>query len=335
VRLKAGDDPIRERAAAKASAGARVADTFGALVKLHLEYQRQHLRAGSYANTERHLLTHAAPLHGRPINEINRREIAALLASLNLAGNRLGNGAATKKNARAALNALFAWGMSEGLVENNPVIGSTSYEVKSRDRVLSPDELRAVWLAAPANAFGRIIRLLMLLGQRESEIADLRRSELQGDGILLPGERTKNRRQHFVPLPAAAYAIINEQLTQQAPDRELVFAGRGHGSFSNWSKAKRELDAAIAAKRGKPLAPWRIHDLRRSFVTHANEIGVAPHIVEAVVNHQSGTRGGVAGVYNHARYEPEKRTALDRWAEYLLSVVAGEASNVAPLRRGA
>jgi hypothetical protein len=75
--------------------------------------------------------------------------------------------------------------------------------------------------------------------------------------------------------------------------------------------------------------------LRRSFVTHANEIGVAPHIVEAIVNHQSGFRAGVASTYNKARYEPEKRTALSRWAEYLLSVVAGETSNVAPLRRGA
>jgi hypothetical protein len=98
--------------------------------------------------------------------------------------------------------------------------------------------------------------------------------------------------------------------------------GEGMGPFSNWTIAKRRLDAHMAALAGQPLQPWVLHDLRRSVVTHLAEMGVEPHIIEAVVNHRSGHKAGVAGIYNHAKYLPVKRTALERWADHLHDLVS-------------
>jgi integrase len=109
--------------------------------------------------------------------------------------------------------------------------------------------------------------------------------------------------------------------------------GSGEGGFSGWSKAKEQLDERIAATFGDRLAPWRIHDLRRSFATHAAEMGIQPHIIEAALNHISGAKSGVAGVYNRAAYEPEKRTAMSRWADQLMAWVEDRDSNVTPLKR--
>ncbi len=147
----------------------------------------------------------------------------------------------------------------------------------------------------------------------------------------LPGLRTKNQRPHDVPLSAAALAVLEGRPVREG--RRLVF-GIGEGGFSGWSKGKAALDARITASRAraagrtKPnaedaLAPWRLHDLRRSAVTHMAEIGIQPHVIEAVVNHISGHKGGVAGVYNRATYAVEKRAALDRWADWLLDTVTG------------
>ena len=104
--------------------------------------------------------------------------------------------------------------------------------------------------------------------------------------------------------------------------RELVF-GKGTGSFGDWSNSKKNLDAAIAEGRNrKPLPPWTIHDIRRSVATGMADIGTQPHIIEAVLNHVSGHKGGVAGIYNRARYEGEMRFALQRWADHLDTITA-------------
>jgi integrase len=148
-------------------------------------------------------------------------------------------------------------------------------------------------------------------------------SRLAEDAILLPGSRTKNHREHLIPLSAAARAIIDRHLERQlGNERDLIF-GRSQGPFSGWSKSKKRLDAAINNANGQRLPQWRLHDLRRSFATHAAGIGIQPHIIESILNHQSGFRAGVAGIYNRASYDVEKRTALDRWATHLLKIVEG------------
>ena len=110
----------------------------------------------------------------------------------------------------------------------------------------------------------------------------------------------------------------------------------GSGGFSGFSKAKHALDEAIASQTGKnakPMRPWIIHDLRRSVATGMAEIGIQPHIIEAILNHISGHKSGVAGIYNRAAYEAEKATALNRWAEHIAAIVEKRGSNVAPFKR--
>jgi integrase len=211
--------------------------------------------------------------------------------------------------------------MQQGLAENNPVIGTArpAPETK-RERVLSLDELRTIWLAAGDDDYGRIVRTLILTGQRRNEVGGMVEGELNREAAMwvLSRSRTKNGREHEVPLVPLALQIIGEP----RPVRPYVF-GRGRNGFSGWSQSKVRLDERIAAT-GAAMAPWTVHDLRRSFVTHMNEQSIAqPHIIEAVVNHISGAgKAGVAGVYNRAKYRAEKSAALAAWAAHVETIVA-------------
>ena len=223
----------------------------------------------------------------------------------------------------------------------------------SRERVLAPAELRLIWNALPDDQFGDIVRLLALTAQREAEIGALSKTEITDELIVLPSQRTKNKRAHVIPLSGAAAAIINRQ--PERDGRELLF-GNGEGGFSGWSNCKERLDAAITkANDGKPIQHWTLHDLRRTFATYAGGglpahqleklpkqdkeiargLGIQPHVIEAVLNHVSGHKAGVAGIYNRSSYEREKRQALDLWADHLIAIVESRTSNITPLRREA
>ena len=191
----------------------------------------------------------------------------------------------------------------------------------ARDRVLSEAELVEVWRASgSAGEYGAIVRLLLLTGQRRAEIGDLAWHEIDFERrhIDLPPERTKNNRAHIVPLSNEALAILHN--IPKRTDRDLVF-GRGVSGFSCWSKAKAQLDRRIGHARmvSKPMPPWTLHDIRRSVVTALNERGFAePHVIEALVNHVSGSKAGVPGVYNRAAYIAEKRAAIERWGAHII-----------------
>src|SRR5262249_36496779 len=158
----------------------------------------------------------------------------------------------------------------------------------------------------------RIVRLLMLTGQRRKEIGALQWSEVSDGAITLPAERTKNDLAHEVPLSAQAQDILAS--VHRIIGRDAVF-GRTDG-FSAWSIPKRELDEASGVK------DWVLHDLRRTCATRMADLGVQPHIIEAVLNHISGHKRGVAGVYNRSTYSSEKRDALNRWAGHIRLILA-------------
>jgi integrase len=235
------------------------------------------------------------------------------------------SGKPTANFVRASLSAFFAWCMARGLIEQNPVIGTQRHEMKPRTQVLSRAQLAAVWRACSDNAYGAIVKLLILTGQRREEIGGLRLDEI-GDGIIaLPASRAKNRRAHIIPLSTPALAILAAQPYRS----EFVF---GPKPFTSWSRGKRVLDAALNAA-GEKLASWTLHDLRRSVATGMGRyLGEPPHGVEAVLNHVSGTKAGIAGVYNLATYENEKRAALAAWADHVLSAVEGRPATVIPMR---
>src|SRR5262249_48653601 len=152
--------------------------------------------------------------------------------------------------------------------------------------------------------------------QRREEIGALEWSEIDMHAklITLPASRTKNKRPHEVPLAGAALTLI-ENLPRRA-GRSLVFGG-GRGGWSGWSQSKRALDAGAGLSGGGAL-----HALRRTAATRMADIGVLPHVIEAVLNHVGGHKAGVAGIYNRSTYAAEKRAALELWASHLRVAIA-------------
>ena len=325
AKVRLGGDPAADKAIGKASA----ALSFKAVAERYLARQRLNLRPRSYIEVERHILKNGKPLHGMPIAAIDQRTVAALLGGI--ADTK---GTVTANRARASLSAMFGWAMREGLVAANPVALTNKHVEQSRDRVLADQELGLIWKACLEDDFGRIVRILMLTGQRLTEISDLRKSEIDsGKGMIeLPGARTKNGRPHQVPMSDFVTAILAAQ-TAKTEGRDLMF-GRGDvRAFSGWMPAKRRLDARIAEANRKPLPHWVLHDLRRTCATRMADLGVQPHVIEAVLNHVSGHKSGIAGIYNRAIYAAEKAQALTLWASHITAIVEGRASNVTPLKR--
>jgi integrase len=294
--LAGGTDPF-----ARSLAG----ECFDTETLRYLDRKRASLRAGSFSEIERYLRQYSAPLHRLRLEEIDRRTIAVLLGQI-----EQDRGPAARNRVRSALSGFFAWAITEGLLESNPVQGTAkANENGGRERVLTRDELRKLWRSLGHGWFPDIVRLLLLTGQRRNEIGWLQWSELdlKRKLIVLPPERTKNHRQHEVPLSRQALVILERQPRRNSS--EFLFSDtRG---FKNWDAAKARLDRKLK------IAPYTLHDLRRSCATGMAELGVQPHIIEAVLNHVSGHKAGVAGIYNRARYEGEMREALQRWADHV------------------
>jgi integrase len=323
-----GHDPQVEKAETRAQS----AITLAAIVERYLEERAsKRLKAKTLAEVTRSLREHWKPLHAIPLTKIARVDVARELGRI--AKER---GPIAANRSRAYLSTLYAWAIGEGLADANPVVGTNkAAEEISRDRVLSDEELRLVWsYAGEGDDYGAIIRLLILTGQRREEVAAMRWSELDFDKRLwrIGADRTKNALPHDLPLSDAAIELLAAHGRREG--RDLVF-GSCEGPFQGWSNAKSALDVRILAKvREKSESkPWRLHDLRRTAATRMNELGVLPHVVEAVLNHISGHKAGVAGIYNRASYAAEKRQALDLWAAHVLALAEGREANVVPLRR--
>ena len=282
----------------------------------------------------------------KPFQDVRNRDIRAIVEDIVDRGAPIG-----ANRTLAALRKFFAWASARddlGMTENPAIRVEKQPEVR-RDRVLTHDEIRLFWLACETlrEPFGACFQLLLRLGQRREEVAGLRRAELNADLTtwVLPADRAKNKREHEIPLPAAARSIL-QGVKSVAGQPGLIFTTTGSTPISGFSKAKIALDTAmieigrkeIAAAGGDPaearLEPFTLHDLRRTMSTvMVDELDVGPHIVEAILNHVSGHRAGVAGVYNHAKYRVQKRHALETWAARLDAIVKGqEPGNVVALR---
>src|SRR5262249_43229549 len=207
-----------------------------------------------------------------------------------------------------------------------------------RDRVLTQDELRSIWRGLREDRFSDIVRLLILTAQRREEIGSLRLSEIDFDRglIVLPPTRTKNKREHQLPISPQVREILQRRINGAAATN--VHSGKvangngsGKGNASNdvgvfgvggfasggWYSPKVTLDRRVSLPK-----PWRLHDLRRTAATMMAELGVLPHIIEAILSHVSGHKAGVAGIYNRARYENEMRQALELWANEVDEITA-------------
>jgi integrase len=250
------------------------------------------------------------PLHAMPVDRITRKDVATRLLAVSKA-----SGAPTAIAFRGALSTMFTWAMTMGLIEHNPVAGSFKpTPPPSRDRVLTNMELAAIWKGVEDDEYGKVVKLLILTGCRREEIAGMRWSEFDFDAgtWTLPKERSKNGKPHTLPVTDLMLEII-ESIAKR--ERDLLF-GRKHG-FTSWSIGKPVLDEKLG------LQPWTHHDIRRSVATGMANIGIQPHIIEAVLNHQSGHRRGVAGVYNRSPYEREVRAAMALWSDHIRAIIKG------------
>ena len=330
-----GGDPQREKADARASA----AITLGSLVNRYLTFKEGSVRKSTHSETKRYLRDYWKTLHKVPIYEVHRRDIAARLTLISEE-----HGPVAAARARIALSGIFAWAMREGIVDANPVIGTNKPpEPPSRDRVLTDAELGEIWAACRDNDYGRIVKLALLTGARREEIGGLTWQEIDIERaeINLPPERTKNGRPHMIPLSPLALSIV--RVVPEREGREYLF-GEGAGAFSGWSKGKSALDRRILKARrdaakvngasdAKPMPDWRHQDLRRTAATRMADLGIQPHVIEAILNHVSGSKAGVAGVYNRSLYATEKRAALLVWADHVLAVLDGHGQKAISARK--
>jgi integrase len=248
-----------------------------------------------------------------------------------------GTSDARGRKMHAALSVLFRWLLRHRKVRSNPCIGvERPGPPPQRQRALSEAEMRWFWKGCDALGppYGPLFKLLLLTGGRVAEATGMCRSEISDDGTTwtVPSERTKNHRPHLVPLAPLARSVL--AATPQVESAAGYVFTYGGALLTGFSRTKATLDAAMLAvareeEETAALPPWRLHDLRRTVSTMMHErLGIAPHVVEAVLNHVSGHKAGVAGTYNVAEYRDEKKHALERWAAHVRGVVERRPPNV-------
>ena len=320
----------------------RIDLAFDAYVSRFLKFQMEHQAPRFHELTEAILRIHVTPkLRDKALPSITKADVVQILDGLP-AGQL-----ALRRNTFAILRLLFNWAVNRGDIANSPIANMTAPNpVAARDRVLADAELALVWNGASklGYPFGPFVKLLIATGQRRDEAAKLDWSELDRESATwsIPSDRTKNGKPHLVPLNALAVETLGEVaelFTKKAdtwPKTGLVFSTTGKTAVSGYSRAKSRLDEQIAelaagAKR-EPLKPWRLHDLRRTLATGMQRLGVRFEVTEAILNHLSGSRSGVAAVYQRHDWATEKRAALQAWADYIDHVLAPRKSNkVVPL----
>ena len=280
-------------------------------------------------------------LQRTPLPLIKRSDVVAVL-------DRLADRPAVARLMHATLRKLFKWAVSRGDIERSPI---EEMEAPSgpapRDRVLSDTELVVIWRASASLGYpyGPLYRLLIATGQRREEVAALEWSELDRASATwtLPADRAKNGKAHLVPLSGLAIGEIDGLATMGGgagtvevkwPRRGLVFTTTGETAVSGHSRGKARLDRDVARLLAEeamldgdefyPMAKWRVHDFRRTVATGLQRLGVRFEVTEAVLNHVSGSRGGVAGVYQRHDWKEEKRDAMDAWGRGVERILASQ-----------
>ena len=339
-----GIDPKeRERIARREAQKARQ-ETFGSIAALYMQEHGSKRKSG--VELQRKLDRDILPEIGHlPIADITRADIKHLLlkkaATSPVAANRL----------LALIRPIFVYAMDEERLDSVPNFRNLTQPETPRDRVLRDDEVRDVWRGCLriGHPYGHAVRFMLLTAQRRGEVAGLTRDELNDEGWKLPSERSKNGSGHLVPVAPLAQTILGDCPRLNSSD--LVFAGWRRGEkketceIGGWAMLKGRLDGVIMeirredaemagndADEVKPLPHWTVHDLRRTAATGMQSLGFTDEVVDRVLNH---VLPGVRRTYNRFSRDPEKRLALEAWAQHVEAIVSGEAapSNVVEMSR--
>ncbi|MEM8821583.1 MAG: site-specific integrase [Pseudomonadota bacterium] len=325
-RIALGQDPAAEKAAAKAPQEAKAQPAERTVADVVESYLRRRVATLKSADSLERLFRKEViePWGRRSFEGIRKADVVELLDNILDRGSPT-----TARLAQSALRGLWQWAIARGLTETDP-LANTPRMPKSgvRSRVLQDDELRALWsVAGRIGRFGPLYRLLVLTGARRGEVAGMRWDELQGDVWHLAAERTKNGQPHVLRLPKLALAEL-ERVERRSP---FVF-GTGDGGPSGWSKSKKRVDRLMAEELQGEVAPWVVHDIRRTFASNCARAGVRLEVVEKALNHQSGSFGGIVSVYQKYSYEKEIGEALEAHARLVEQIVYRRQSNVVPIR---
>lgn len=335
-----GRDPAAAKAAQKTLKLDIVEDAIDEFIKRYVEKKN---RLSTIKERKRLFDKDFRPKFGkRRMKSLTRQEIAAHLDEVAerapIVANRL----------LSLLGKFFNWAVQKDIIDTSPMekkIDKPSQE-RTRDRILTDYEVRLVWLASGklGYPFGPMVRLLLLTAQRRSEVSGAQWVEMHLEGNdqqwIIPPERAKNSKEHYVPLAAEAITEI-EALPKIRPAEDeqpvFLFTTTGATKVSGYGRAKKNLDTEMlkiakeeAKGAGRPaekveLEPWTFHDLRRTAASGMARLGVPVHVVEAVINHRSGSIKGVAAVYNRYDYAEEKRAALIGWADFVRELTANPA----------
>jgi integrase len=335
--MERGIDPRQSKPPSVTATGLR-RDSFEGAVESYIKRQvEKNLGLRTQQEVTRTLRKVLVPQWGTlPVRDIGPRQIVEALDTFMDADKPI-----MANRTYSILHRFFNWCIERHLIDTNPAarVRKPAKET-TRARVLDDDELRAVWLACESLGwpFGPMFRLLILTGQRRNEVAGMCWNEIDDATGLwtIPAFRTKNRREHVVPLPLSAIAQLRgTPRFVGALDKPpgYVFTTTGKTAVSGFSRAKSKLDTEAAKTRvqqvseGVPprgskggIPPWTVHDLRRTCATGMGALGVPPHIIETVLNHSSGFRAGVAGVYQRQAYMDERRQALNAWADHVMAL---------------
>ena len=360
-RVRRGEDPGAEKQAAKRAPEAHEPDR-----DLFLTVVKRYLR--EYASKRRNYPEKARLLgmrrqddewttnpqraaglwEAKRIQEITRRDVREHLEKLAVTAPIGAN------RTFAELRKFFNWCVGKDILETSPMtdLQQPSEENDSRNRVLirrkevpgsSDDELRWLWQASEAyddaagrGPFGPFIQLLILTGQRRSEVAEITWPEVDiaAREWVIPAARSKNGEPHVVPLSDLAVAVL-EAAPRIKGKANYVFTTDGEHPVSGFSRMKQRIDklmAGYAAEIEATIPDWTIHDIRRTVAAGMQRIGIKMEVTEKVLNHKSGSFRGIAGIYQVHDYADEKRAALEAWANFVSAVVAPSVSNVVQLR---
>jgi integrase len=315
VLVKAGRDPaLEERRNAAADRRLPTVEAFAR------EYIERHAKPNkrSWREDERLLRHDVLPTIGDlRIDAVARRDIVVMLDAIRDRGADV-----AANRALAVTRRLFAFAVERGVIEASPIVGFRASRETPRARTLSDDEIRLLWAAtAPESphiepSTRMASRLLMLTGARASEVCGASWDEIDAGTAewIIPAARTKNAREHGIPLSDPAMAIVAEAAALRQGDWLLPAArGGGHLTPSGVLHAvQRILGSGVT-----------VHDLRRTVATGLQRLGVRLEVTEALLNHVSGSRAGVVGVYQRHDWAAEKRAALDAWARHVLALAAG------------
>lgn len=271
-----------------------------------LEDCRNRNKPRTVADYTRHLDKHFQ--FAGNLEDVSRQQVMKVVSGLS-------NTPSEQSHAYVAIRTMMNWCVRHGLVEQS-VVPQIKQGSTARNRVLSNSELRKVFLRSQETPFpfGPIMQLLILTGQRRSEVGSLRRTWISDDYVVFPAGFTKNKREHRFPLSGRSQEII-----EGLPDTgDLLFpaATNNEKTFSGWAWHKARFDEGL-----DDVAPYTLHDLRRTFATVHAKIGTPIHITEKLLNHVTGSISGVAAVYNQHTYAEEIREAMAQFDEYIAKLI--------------